>query len=148
MAYVVWATDHFVASQTDAQGWLKEAVVGATDAFDQIARISALHHALQERAFREIIARRKWNDECWIDYAMIADAPHIAAERAAKVLGLNLTAQEIAKQVSNFVDVHAKDRTLKYDQGRRREEDDEILKYHGTCFDNAIAWVSTLGLDS
>lgn len=147
MAYVARATEHFVASQPDAQSWLNEAVAGAADVYDQIARIAALNHALQERAFREIIALRAWNDECWIDYATIADAPQMAAERAAKVLGLNLTVQEIAMQATKFVDVHAKDRTLKYDQSRRREEDDEILKYHGAYFDKAIAWVSSLGME-
>ncbi|MBT0668274.1 hypothetical protein HT136_07825 [Novosphingobium profundi] len=137
MAFVARCAQHTAQTSPGHAGLLAEAVAGSRatgpgDALDQVLRLAALLHALQEGLFDCVDPRRQRR----LDAALIVQEPvralHAARER------LHLPCDDLDEAAITW---HAKDPSQRFDAARRREEDQAVESEYAGRVAAAMGWI-------
>lgn len=117
---------------------LGEATGGSSDPLDQMARLAALLHAMQEQAFEQVMRQRDWPGECLLDYsALMAQRPE--ALKRVRVL-LNLPDAEPTSDA--VLSHHSKDPARDFSSKHQADQDAEVERHHAARFGAAMDWIA------
>jgi hypothetical protein len=140
LAFVARAAALLAAGRAGDDMLMAAAVKSSTDPLDQIAHMAALLHHMQMSRFREAMKIRHWSNPAILFYEDIVASPDASAEIANRHLGLNLTTEEISRNVAEKRKRHAKDGTAPFDANILREIDESVEAHHGRRIDTPLAW--------
>lgn len=131
------------AAHEGAGSTLHDAVTGTADPLDQMARLAALAHLPQERAFTELVAVNGWSPDRILHHRDLVAQPDAVAQRARQLLDLPMVGDDAAGRAT--LHRHAKDPGRPFDAAAQERADSEVEHHHGARFDRAAAWLAEHG---
>ena len=123
---------------------LVSAAIAARDPLQQIARLAALAHWLQECIFVSEMSAGAWASQHCLDFAMIVTQPGLAVAQAAKALGLMPESDDLRQQVSMVIANDAKRPGATFSSQKRASDDQAVDAVHGDLITAAKNWADEL----
>lgn len=133
-----------LAATVSGGGVLVSAAIAAPDPLQQVARLAALAHRLQERIFASEMAAGAWDSRHCIDFSTIVAEPGLAVERAAATLGLATDGDDIRRKVAMIVEKDAKRPGTAFSGQQRANDDGAVDAAHGDLIAAATSWADEL----
>ena len=140
MQYAAKIAWHMATGVPDGDALLKEAVKAGADPLRKAANLAILARYLQVGTFQRAALLGGWNDDQVIDFDAIVRSPHDAATKAAKALDLDISANDIDRNVARLAGKYAKQPDMAYDANGRTAADRRLQADHRHVFNDALAW--------
>lgn len=138
IVYVLRLFAHLQTGFTEYDRIVREASDTRRDPIQNAARLCMLALHLQRRLF-DIVDPHRVNR---INRREIINSPEAATKRAAAMLGVNLTSEEIAMSAVRNIGTHAKAPDRAFDTADRKRADQAVEQLYGDRIDAAIAWAA------
>lgn len=136
MVYCVRFLSHMQTAYPDYDPLAAEASSLGGDAYDAIARLCLLALHLQQRTFDAIDPARA----CRMRYPELVGAPEKQAERAAGLLDLPISADDLRRNTGLARNVHAKSGGAPFRRSLLDEQNQQIETLYSAHIERAIAW--------
>ncbi len=140
MVFTMRAAAHLANGKPGDQALLSAASRASADPIGQVAHIALFAHWLQLRLFREALARKGWGSDHLVGLDMIDHDPFSAASAAASVLGLSLSAEDLAAGIARHSGYDAKQPGATYSVEAHEQADRQIELHHRNSIEAALGW--------
>lgn len=143
IAFTARAAVHFSQAGRRNADRVAAALGQSDDQAVQLARLAALAHRMQLELFAEARLTGGWGEEHAIDFAELAVRPVETADRAARLLGLDLSVAEIEENAARWLSRDAKQPDAAFSTEAQAAHGREVEDRFGPAIDDALAWVDS-----
>lgn len=107
---------------------------------DTFARLSLVVHAIQQKAFAQIIGNISLADSCRYDYQELLNSPAECLQQAAAALDLDFKKSQLNQSIRKNFSNHSKVTKRSFDILDARKVDQQVCAAYSDTFSRTFAW--------